>query len=227
MDSLYELFLKAPDPRRSNTRFRIGPVLTLIAMALLAGRREIAEISRFANSLTPAQRRRLDLPIKKGTRRFYQVPSYSVFYQVLTRMDPETFAKLLSDWLAQRAGSLPQALAMDGKMIRDHIGLLTLADHDDGAPQSVAVYDQKEGTRRCELSAAQALLEREPSLDNKIITADPLHCQRTEARLIVEKGADYLIQIKGNQPKLLEKARGLDTLQSPPFLKKPNAPTGG
>jgi predicted transposase YbfD/YdcC len=104
---------------------------------------------------------------------------------------------------------------------------LTLADHDDGAPQSVAVYDQKEGTRRCELSAAQALLEREPSLDNKIITADPLHCQRKEARLIVEKGADYLIQIKGNQPKLLEKARGLDTLQSPPFLKKPNAPTGG
>jgi hypothetical protein len=227
MDSLYELFLKAPDPRRSNTRFRIGPVLTLIAMALLAGRREIAEISRFANTLTPAQRQRLDLPIKKGTRRFYRVPSYSVFYQVLTRMDPEAFARLLSGWLLDRAGSLPQALAMDGKMIRDHIGLLTLAGHDDGAPQSVAVYDQKEGTQRCELSAAQALLERAPSLDNKIITADPLHCQRKEARLIVEKGADYLIQIKGNQPKLLEKARGLDTLQSPPFLKKPNAPTGG
>ena len=226
MDSLYELFLKAPDPRRSNTRFRIGPVLTLIAMALLAGRREIAEISRFANSLTPAQRRRLDLPIKKGTRQFYQVPSYSVFYQVLTRMDPEAFAKLLSGWLFERAGSLPQALAMDGKMIRDHIGLLTLASHDDGSPQSIAVYDQKEKTARCELSAAQALLDRAPFLDYKIITADPLHCQRKEARLIVEKGGEYLIQIKGNQPSLLEKARGRDTLESPPFLTKTNAPTG-
>jgi len=226
MDSLYELFLKAPDPRRSNTRFRAGPVLTLIAMALLAGRREIAEISRFANSLTPAQRRRLNLPIKKGTRRFYKVPSYSVFYQVLTRMDPEAFAKLLSGWLAQRAGSLPQALAMDGKMIRGHIGLLTLAGHDDGAPQSIAVYDQKEKTERCELTAAQALLEGAGALDNKIITADPLHCQRKEARLIVEKGGEYMTQIKGNQPNLLEKAKGLDTLESPPFLTKTNAATG-
>ena len=35
---------------------------------------------------------------------------------------------------------------MDGKMIRGHIGLLTLAQHEDGAPQAMAVYDQKEGT---------------------------------------------------------------------------------
>ena len=218
MDSLYELFLKAPDPRDSNTQFRIGPVLAIIAMALLAGRREIAEIARFAKTLTPAQRRRLDLPIKKATKRFYKVPGYGVFYQVLTRMDPEAFAKLLSSWLAQRAGSLPQALAMDGKMIRDHIGLLTLADHEDGSPQSIAVYDQKEGTERCELSAAQALLESAPALDNKIITSDPLHCQRKHARIIVEKGGEYFTQIKGNQPKLLEKAKGLDSLKSTPFL---------
>jgi hypothetical protein len=36
-----DVFRKAPDPRDSNTRYRIGPVLTLIAMALLAGRRDI------------------------------------------------------------------------------------------------------------------------------------------------------------------------------------------
>lgn len=34
----------------SNTRYRTGPVLTLLAMALLAGRREIAEIARFAKT---------------------------------------------------------------------------------------------------------------------------------------------------------------------------------
>lgn len=227
MDSLHELFCKAPDPRDRNTRFRTGAVLTLIAMALLAGRRDIAEIARFATSLTQAQRRRLNLPLKKGTRRFYQVPSYSVFYQVLTRMDPEGFAQLLSDWLFIRAGALPQALALDGKMIRDHIGLLTLAEHEDGAPQALAVYDQKEGTQRCELSAAEALLQKIPSLDGKIITADPLHCQRQHARVIVEKGGDYLLQIKANQPKLHQKAKGLDSLQSPPFLKTTIARTGG
>ena len=62
-------------------------------------------------------------------------------------------AARLSQWVLTHAGTLPQALAMDGKMIRDHIGLLTLAQHEDGAPQSVAVYDQKEATPRCEQTA--------------------------------------------------------------------------
>lgn len=225
LDSLLEVFRKAPDPRDDNTRYRIGPVLTLIALALLAGRREIAEIARFATTLTPPQRRRLGLPLKKGTRRFYQVPGYGVFYQVLTRMDPEAFATLLNGWLQSRAGSLPAALALDGKMIRDHIGLLTLAQHEDGAPQAVAIYDQKENTPHCELTAAAALLEQLPALDGKIITADPLHCQRQHARTIVEKGGDYLFQIKGNQPKLLQQAQGLDALKGTPFLSTPSPDT--
>jgi hypothetical protein len=227
MDSLCEAFRKAPDPRDSNIQYRTGPVLTLIAMALLAGRREIAEIARFATTLTHPQRRRLGLPLKKGTRAFYKVPGYDVFYQVLTRMDPEAFAGILNEWLASRAGSLPQALALDGKMIRDHIGLLTLAQHEDGAPQALAVYDQKEGTERCELTAAADLLEKLPALDGKIITADPLHCQRKNGRIIVEKGGDFLFQIKGNQPKLLQQAQGMDGLQDTPFLPTPNPDTDG
>ena len=225
LDSLLDVFRQAPDPRDSHTRYRIGPVLTIIALALLAGRREIAEIARFATSLSQAQRRRLVLPLKKGTRAFHEVPGYGVFYQVLTRMDPEAFATRLNDWLHSQAGTLPQALALDGKMIRDHIGLLTLAQHEDGAPQAVAIYDQKEGTPRCEQTAAAALLERLPALDGKIITGDPLHCQRPHARTIVEKGGEYLFQIKGNQPNLLKQAQGLDALPNTPFLPTPNPGT--
>jgi len=225
LDSLLDVFRQAPDPRDSHTRYRIGPVLTIIALALLAGRREIAEIARFATSLSQAQRRRLALPLKKGTRAFHEVPGYGVFYQVLTRMDPEAFATRLNDWLHSQAGTLPQALALDGKMIRDHIGLLTLAQHEDGAPQAVAIYDQKEGTPRCEQTAAAALLERLPALDGKIITGDPLHCQRSHARTIVEKGGEYLFQIKGNQPNLLKQAQGLDVLPNTPFLPTPNPGT--
>jgi hypothetical protein len=141
-------------------------------------------------------------------------------------MDPEAFAARLNDWLLSQAGTLPQALALDGKMIRDHIGLLTLAQHEDGAPQAVAVYDQKEGTERCEQSAATKLLEELPALDGKIITGDPLHCQRQHARTIVEKGGDYLFQIKGNQPNLLKQAQGLDALKDTPFLPSPSPATG-
>ena len=227
MKALVEVFRRAPDPRDSNTQYRPGPVLALIGMALLAGRRDIAEIARFATTLTQPQRRQLGLPRKKGTRAFYKVPGYGVFYSVLTRMEPESFAALLTDWFQQQAGTLPQALAMDGKMIRDHIGLLTLAQHEDGAPQAVAVYDQKEGTERCEQTAALALIQRLPALDGKLITADPLHCQRQSARVIVEKGGDYLTQIKGNQPNLLKQARALDALVGTPFLSRPRAATAG
>jgi hypothetical protein len=227
MDSLLDVFRRAPDPRDKNTRYRIGPVLTLIALALLAGRREIAEIARFATTLTQPLRRRLNLPLKKGTKRFHQVPGYDVFYQVLTRMDPEAFATRLNDWLQAHHGHLPAALALDGKMIRDHIGLLTLAQHEDGAPQAAAVYDQKENTPRCEQTAAAALLEKLSALDGKLVTADPLHCHRGHARTIVAKGGDYLLQIKGNQPKLLERAQRFDALKDTPFLRTAKAGTAG
>lgn len=227
LDSLLEVLRHGPDPRGNNTRYRTGPVLTLTAMALLAGRRDIAQIARFAQTLKHRQRRRLGLPLKKGTRAFYEVPGYGVFYQVLTRMDPEAFATVLNGWLLSRAGTLPKALALDGKMIRDHIGLLTLAQHEDGAPVAVAVYDQKEGTERCELTAAAALLEQLPALDNTLITADPLHCQRKHAATIVEKGGDYLLQIKANQPRLFKRAQALDGLKGTPFFESPESGTGG
>jgi hypothetical protein len=63
----------------------------------------------------------------------------------------------------------------------------------------VAVYDQKEGTERCEPSAAAAPLEKPPAS-------------------IVAKGGDYLLPIKGNQPHLLQQAHGLDALQDHPFF---------
>lgn len=227
MLSLFELLQRAPDPRAKNTRFRIGAVLSLIAMALLAGRRDIAALARFATTLHPKQRRLLGLPRKSGTQAFYEVPTYSVFYAVLTRLDSAAFATLLHDWLQGHAGTLPQALALDGKMIRDHIGLLTLAQHEDGAPQAVAVYDQKEGTPRCEQTVATALLEKLPALDGKIVTADALHCQKATARPIVEKGGEYLLQIKGNQPGLLAQAQACAALPDPLFFPRPRQATAG
>jgi hypothetical protein len=219
--SLLEVLRKAPDPRGKNTRFRIGPLLSIVSMALLCGARQISEIARFASRLHPRQRAELGLPIKKGARRFYEVPTYSVFYEVLTRMDAHAFAALLSGWLGEQQGALPGALALDGKMIRNIIGTVSLVDVEDGSPVAVAVMDQKENTQRCEMKVAQQLLAAMPALDGKTITADPLHCQKETARIIAEKGGEYLLQIKGNQPTLLHYAR----TQAPdaPLLSRPSA----
>lgn len=224
--SLLEVMRKAPDPRAKNTRFRTGPLLSLVSMALLGGARQISEIARFATRLTPAQRRELTLPIKKGTRRFYEVPTYSVFYDVLTRMDPEAFASVLSGWLSQQEGALPGVLALDGKMIRGIIGTVSLADAEDGSPVALAVMDQKENTERCELRAAQKLIEQMPTLEGKTVTADPLHCQKQTARAIVDKGGEYFLQIKGNQPSLQKYAQAR-TAGDAPLLSKPQAGTDG
>ena len=110
-------------------------------------------------------------------------------------------------------------------MIRDLIGTVTLADHEDGSPVAVAIMDQKEATERCEQSAAKALIGSLPSLEGKTLTADPLHCQRALARSVVEKGGEYLLQIKGNQPKLLEHAR-TQCEGEPPLLSRPRPVTG-
>ena len=218
--SLMELFCAAPEPRGQNTRFRIGPLLCIVAMALLAGARQISEIARFATRLTPRQRAALRLPRKKGTRAFYQVPGYSVFREVLTRMDPEAFAALLSRWLTQQQDALPGVWALDGKMIRDIVGTVSLVD-EDGSPVAIAVMDQKEQTERCELKVGQQLLAAMPSLEGKTVTADPLHCQKQTARRIVEKGGEYFLQIKANQPKLLQYAQRQSS--GTPFLSKPAA----
>ena len=76
-----------------------------------------------------------------------------------------------------------------------------------------------------ELSAASALLQQLPELDGKIITADALHRQRTHAAIIVQKGGDYLLQIKANQENLLGKAQALDGLKDTPFLQKTESGT--
>jgi Domain of unknown function (DUF4338)/DDE_Tnp_1-associated len=224
--SLFEVLRQAPDPRAKNTQFRIGAVLTLIALAILAGARDIAQIARFATRLHPKQRAALGLPRKTATKGFYRVPGYNVFYQVLSRLEAEAFARLLNDWLQRQAGGLPAALALDGKMIRDHIGMVTLADHEDGSPMAVALMDQKEGTQRCEQTAALSLLESLPTLEQKVVSADALHCQKATARVIVEKGGEYLLQIKANQPALLKQAEAAGAVSSP-LLPRPTVDTVG
>ncbi|MCC5022759.1 MAG: DUF4338 domain-containing protein [Candidatus Synoicihabitans palmerolidicus] len=95
--------LSAPDPalpEDCRAGLRRAPTGTL-ALALLAGRRDIASIARMANLLDQDQRFALALPREAG-KKVRLAPSYSVFYDVLTRLDPETFAQALTT-----AGSEP------------------------------------------------------------------------------------------------------------------------
>ena len=103
LNSLYEVFSKATDPRRRHARrYPIGAVLTLIALGLLRGAVHLSTIVRTAQKLTQAQRRHLRLPRKKGTR-FHSVPCYDVFRSVLHGIDLQLLAQSLTRWLQSQA----------------------------------------------------------------------------------------------------------------------------
>jgi hypothetical protein len=59
----------------------------------------------------------------------------------------------------------------------------------------------------CEVSEARALLaDPQVELLNALITADPLHNKEVTARVILEKGGDYLLGTKENTPRRLKGA---------------------
>lgn len=214
--SFFEMLQTVPDPRAGNARFRIGSVLSIVAMALMCGQRDISSIYRFGWRLTQLQRGLLGLPMKKGRKRFREVPGYKVYYEVLRRVNLDELARILSKWLQARVGELPGALALDGKMVRDLVGTLSLVEHDTGAPVALAVISQKEGDgARCEMKMAQRQLQSLSVLNGRVVTGDALHLQRDTARAVVDQGGDYLLQIKGNQPALLRRARKLCAAASP------------
>jgi hypothetical protein len=224
IESLHERLCGVRDPRAGNRIFHIGALLSIAAMALLSGHRDVAQIHRFGQRLTQAQRKNLGLPRKKGTQ-FYRAPGYCAYYHLLRLLDPDVLAKALSEWLRAHAGELPGALALDGKMVRDVVGLVCLCDHETGVPHALARISEKQGEGdRCELKAAQRLIRALPDLAGKLVTADALHTQNETARAIVEQGGDFLIQIKANR-KTMRTATESRMANAAPLLNSVKRPT--
>ena len=218
IESLHEMLSKVKDPRAGNSVFHIGAMLSIVAMAVLSGHRNIVQIVRFADRIKMQHRIALGLPrFKKGSS-YRKVPSYSAIYNLLRQLDVDAFSERLSLWLQQHTGNLPAALALDGKFIRDTVGIVCLADHETGVPRAMIKASKKKGEGKdCELKAAQRMIRREKDLSNTVITADALHCQRETARDIVSRGGEFIIQAKGNQ-KTVQKQAALKTKDLSPFL---------
>lgn len=216
MTALAEALRATPDPRARNRIYPLGALLGVVAMALLSGARDLAQIHRFSWRLLPAHRAALGFRRHPGKKSF-RMPGYSVYRDVLIALDLDAFARVLSAWLAARRGSLPAALALDGKMIRDTIGVLSLVDAETGVPAMLRVITQKEGDgQHCEKCVGREAVADLPDAQGALISGDALHTDKTMAELAVDNGADYLLQVKDNQPGL--KARLARKTAGSPFL---------
>ncbi len=226
IESLHEVLRRVPDPRATNRSFPCASLLVLVALGLLAGRKYVAQIHRFGQFLTQAQRAQLGFPFKKNTR-FRKAPSYKALYNLLGQLDPHALAQVLTQWLQIHQGLLPRALALDGKYVRDCVLTLCLSDHETGAPAAIALAQpapRNEQTKKeGELTVSRRLYPQ-IQLQGALVTTDALHCEPTSLRLIVEGGGDYLTQLKDNQPKALQRAQAVAATATPLLPRTPTTP---
>ena len=223
IESLREALMQVPDPRRKNRLWKISTLLTLICMGLLAGRKNLAEIHRFGQFLTQQQRKWLRfLPKRDGDKgekiQGLRAPSYQALYHLVKMLDPDVLATSLNGWLSSHHGTLPRALALDGKYVRDMVLTLAFSEHETGAPVAMTIASKEPKTEKAktegELTAAKRLYTS-TNIQGATITGDALNCERESMHLVVENGGDFLFQVKENQPKALEQAVKIAAVTSP------------
>ena len=98
-------------------------------------------------------------------------------------------------------------------MVRDLAGTLNVSDTATGRTVACVPTRKKGGEIR---AARGALADIPGGLAGATVSGDAAHCQKETARLIVDRDGEYLLQVKANQRKLLEKARAAEGLA--PFL---------
>ena len=119
MQSLPDFFRGIPDPRRGQgRRHSLSTVLVIAAGAVLCGMRGYQAISDWAQSLGPKARERFNCRRENGR---YVVPSNNIIRDVLIRVDPAELDSALQRWNQTYGGENDQALAIDGKTMKNAI----------------------------------------------------------------------------------------------------------
>jgi predicted transposase YbfD/YdcC len=203
--ALVEALRAVPDPRRQckNLRHLLIDVLAIHFCAVVCGCDDFVEVEQFAVAKQAFFRRFLELP--NG------VPSHDTFRRVLQAVCPKALQSCLIGWLTalrQGAGVSQGVVAVDGKAMRgtadtaEGLGALHLVSAwatANGLSLGQVAADAKSN----EITAIPQLLEL---LDLKgcVVTIDAAGCQKAVAAQIVDKGADYVLALKGNQGSLHE-----------------------
>lgn len=194
-------FVELTDPRKD--RGCNHNLLDMVAIALcgtICGANTWADIERFAKAHIDWFERFLDLP--------FGVPSHDTFGRVFRRLDTPEFQECLSKWIQQMQFQLDgETVALDGKTLR--------GSHDQANDQSAlhVINAWATGVKFClgqisvdsksnEIPAVRELLTI-LDLQGAVVTADAMHCQTETVKMVVQQKADYVIQVKENQPNTL------------------------
>ncbi len=228
--SIAAQFRQMPEYRQRIESYPLWSLLTIILLAVLSGSpRGQKDLAKFAKRLTQAQRRALG--IRRNRQRKYPAPSQSTFNRCFRGMDGAKINAAILAIQEQIRGPLPAGglIVLDGKEPQHGPGdaVLTVIHAPSQYYLGSALVDQKTN----EIPVARQLLQP-LDLQGRLIGADALHTQADTARLIVmEKGADYLLTVKDNQPTVRHNIEQLiptpEAGFSPTEAHRPNGPDRG
>ena len=197
-----EVFGEVPDPRDFTARHPLPEILFTAFAAVLCGATHCTEMALFATNRLALLRQFIAL--ENGA------PSHDTFSRVLAAIDPAAlngaFMRFMAAFGEAARLAVPEGqVAVDGKSLRRayakgcaHMPPLVVNVFACETFMSLAQTVAGEGGEREAAIAALELL----SLKGRTVTADALHCHRRMTTTIRERGGDYVIAIKGNQPTL-------------------------
>jgi len=209
MSSLWERFQQVPEWRQPHgKRHRLPTVLTITALACLAGVGQgYRAVSRFAERLTKLQRRALRCWVHPDSGKL-EVPSEAVFQRVLQAVPRTQVEAIAVAWQDQVLGAIPatDAVVIDGKEVRG--GKLMLVNAV-AQPSQRLLGVEPVDCKTNEIPTARTLIQRLP-LTGRLVQLDGMHTQhQTVQQILYEKGADYSLILRDNQPTLLATAQTL------------------
>lgn len=196
-------------------RHLLKDILFIAVAATIGNADGWVQVEAFAETHEEWLREYLELP--NG------IPSHDTYERVFDRIDPVQFAKAFTEWtdnIADRSGQ--PIIAIDGKTVRGSFDKQneTSAIHIVNAwisNNSLILGQLKTSCKSNEITAIPELLDM-LLVKDCIITIDAMGCQKDIAKKIIEKKADYVLALKGNQPTLFDNVvRWFDDAESVNF----------
>lgn len=219
LEHMLRFFGGLPDWRRRSGDYRLASLVTVVVCAALCGvHRGQRDLAVFVAQLTPAQMQALRFP-RRGNPRRYRVPQETTFFRLFSHLEPQALERALLGWQDHLLGKLPpedNQVAIDGKELLNSQGMKIVSAYAVKSGRWLGSQPIAKGSN--EIPAAQALLRRAP-IEGKLVTGDALHTQSETARIIAqERGADYLMTAKGNQPGIAQNVQSLYQHLPRPFF---------
>nr|WP_221913970.1 ISAs1 family transposase [Thiorhodospira sibirica] len=192
-------FADLADPRRKtrNTLHALHDILMIVRCAVLSGIEDWVGMETFGKEKEAWLRTFLTLANK--------IPSHDTLSDVIGRLNPDTFAEAFQAWAtAALAGLSGEPVCVDGKTLRGSRDGATPGVHLISAFTSRTRWvlaQQKVGEKTHEITAIPDLLGL-LDLHGATVSLDAMGCQKAIARTLVQGGADYVLALKDNHPRL-------------------------